>query len=141
MATITVGTNSWVTLDEANTYLDEKFGASAWASLTNNTKEQCLITAYRWINRLSNYSISSSTTKLKYAQIELAWYVYTYYDSHLKHEALIAQGVEEFDISKFSETSTGKITIPDTVKDLLDEYDIGSGGYLPLIEREVVENE
>ena len=86
-------------------------------------------------------TLQTVTTKLKYAQIELAWYVYIYEDSHTKHEALIAQGVKSFDLSKFSEDSSGRTGLPKVVEDLLDDYNIGSGGYLPLIEREVSENE
>jgi len=139
MATLTVGINSWVTIVEADSYLDEKYGASAWAALADEIKKECLITAYRWINRLTNYSISSVTTKLKYAQIELAWYVYTYYEPHIKHENLYASGVRDFRISKFTE-KLAKPTLPDSVADLLEDYDVYSGGYFPEIEREVEQN-
>ena len=141
MPAIIINNNSWVTLAEANSYLLEKIGADDWATAANALKEQCLISAFRWINRLTNYSISVVTNNVKYAQIELAWYLYNYYDTHAKHEALNAQGVKEFRISKFHEALRGKTELPDTVKDLLEDYDLYSGGYLPLIEREVEENE
>lgn len=141
MPTLTVGTNSWVTLTQANTYLDEKPGASAWATTIESEKSRYLISAYRWINRLTNYSISSVTNKLRYAQIELAWYLYGNSGTHEKHEALNAQGIKDFDLSKFSESLTGITSLPAPVKDLLEDYDIGSGGYLPELEREVDENQ
>lgn len=141
MPTLIVDTNSWVTLAEANSYLDEVYGASAWIGLSDDVKKRCLISAYRWINRLTNYSISIATVKVKYAQIELAWYIYQYNDTHKKHEALVAQGVKDFDLSKFSESLSSKTGLPKSVEDLLDDYDIGSGGYLPLFERDVDDNE
>ena len=140
MATIVVNTNSWVTIAESETYLDEKLGADAWASLSDEEKTQSLISAFRWINRATNYSIGVVTDNLKYAQMELAFYIYEYSESHRKHEALIAQGVDSFRISKFWEASSGKIELPQTVKDLLSDYDLYTAGYFPLMEREVEQN-
>ena len=140
--TLTVGTNTWVTLAEANSYMAAKWGAESWSEMSAENRKKLLIHAYNWINRLSNYSFGSTiTTNMKYAQIELSWYVYENNDGHKKHEALNAQGVKEFDISKFSEKLTGKTELPQTVKDLLADYDLYSGGYLPLVDREVEEND
>jgi hypothetical protein len=133
---LVVGTNSWVTVAEADAYLAEKFGADAWTSLANSIKEQCLITAYRWINSLSQYLISSVTDPLKYAQIELAWYIYNYYDSHQEREALFAQGVEDFTLSKWKEKLKG-VRLPKNVEDLLEDFDVGLGGYFPAMSREL----
>jgi hypothetical protein len=141
MPVLVVDTNSWVSVAEADAYLDELMGADAWDVLDVDIKEKCLISAYRWINRLTNYVISVATNKVKYAQILLAWYIYNYYDTHTKHEALNAQGIKDFRVSKFSETLSGKTDLPQDVKDLLEDYDLYGGGYLPTIEREVVDNE
>ena len=70
MATIIIGSNSWVTIAESDIYLDEKKGADSWAALANSEKIKDLITAYRWINGLPNLSITLVTDKLKQAQIE-----------------------------------------------------------------------
>lgn len=139
MATIVINTNSWVTIVEADTYLDEKVGASAWAALTDEQKSEYLITAFRWINRLPDYDFSVVTNNMKYAQIELAWYIYGNYTTHTKHEALYASGVRNFRVSKFTE-SLAKPELPPVVKDLLDDYDLYSGGYFPTIERDVEQN-
>ena len=141
MPAITINTNSWVTLIEANDYLDEKSGATAWASLSDDDKSRYLISAYRWINRMPDYEISVVTDNLKYAQIELAWYIYINGETHQKHEALQAQGVDTFRISKFSEDLSGKTDLPSIVKDLLDEYNTNAGGYFPLVERDVDQNQ
>lgn len=137
---LTVGTNSWVTLIEANDYLSEKFNASAWTSLTNAEKEQCLITAYRWVQRLTAYNIPASSTlsHVKYAQIELAWYVYSYYDSHIKRDALYDQGVRDFKISKWEETLV-ESRLPRIVSDLLEDELTAIGGYFPVVNRDLSE--
>lgn len=141
MPTIIVTTNSWVTLIEADDYLDEKSSATAWASLGDDDKSRHLISAYRWINRIPDYDISVVTDNLKFAQIELAWYLYVNGDTHQKHEALQAQGVKSFDISKFSEDLSGTTGLPPIVQDLLDEYNTNAGGYFPTIDREVDQNQ
>jgi len=140
LLTLTVNTNTWATLAEANSYMESIWSGEVWIALAIENRKKLLIHAYRWINRLSNYSISSVTNKLKYAQIELAWYIYENSDTHKKHEALEAQGVTEFRLSKFYE-KLSKVGLPQVVKDLLDDYDVGSGGYVPLLEREVDDNE
>lgn len=138
---LTVGTNSWVTVAEADSYLSEKFGiGTTWTSLTPSEKEQALITAYRWIQSLSIYTISPSSTeeKVKHAQIELALYVVKYYDEHNKRTALYAQGVRNFSISKWKE-NLDKSKLPFEVEDLLDDYLTGLGGQFPEFERELGE--
>ena len=132
--------NSWVTLVEANAYMDEKPDASNWSSISNDNRRRYLIAAYRWINRLPDYSISTVTNKLKYAQIELAWYIYVSGTAHYKHEALEAQGVKAFRISKFDE-NLNKTGLPAIVKDLLDDYNTKAGGYFPTIDRTVSQNQ
>ena len=134
---LTVGTNSWVTLVEANAYLEEKWGASAWASLTDSQKSQLLITGYRWINQKDYIDIpaSSTNTKVKYAQIELAFYCYNYYAEHEKRRALYAQGVRDFSISKYSETLEAS-DLPDFIKNLLKDFIVDEGGYFPVMERD-----
>lgn len=125
-ATIIVGTNSWVTIAESDSYLEEKWNADAWASLTDSQKTQLLITAYRWINADDNYEIAASSTddNVKYAQIETAWYCYKENDAIEKRMGLQAQGVESFDISRFSEDyKKPGSRLPDVAQGLLDGYE------------------
>jgi len=138
--TLTVNTNTWITLIEANTYFSGKYGTEAWETLPNETRKRLLISAYKWINRLPDYTISTITQNLKDAQGELAWYIYTYNDTHKKHQDLYASGVRDFRISKFTE-KLDKPQLPDIVQDLLDEYNMNAGGYFPLVDREVEQNQ
>lgn len=135
MATLTVGTNSWVSVAEADTYLDEKFSAGNWATLAYEAKEQLLITSYRWINaQRVNIPASSTESNVKYAQIELAWYCYGHLTSHEKRRALYAQGVRDFKLSKFEE-KLEKGGIPDFILDLIKEELTGYGGRFPVASR------
>lgn len=125
---IVVGTNSWVTIVEADTYMSEKWNAaSTWAALSNEEKEQLLITSYRWINSDDRYEIGADEDSdgVKYAQIETAWYIYQYNDEIEKRMALQAQGVQDFDVSKFSESYKIGVgsRLPDFVGGLLDDFE------------------
>ena len=106
---LTVGTNSWVTIAEADTYLADKYGAGDWAGLTNAVKSQLLITAFWSIYGSAEYTIAKSSTAelVKNAQIELAWYFYGYDSEIWKRLSLQGLGVQEFEISKFRERFTG----------------------------------
>lgn len=53
MPTITVATNSYITLANANTYMTATLQAAAWSALADATKEAALITAARMIDRQS----------------------------------------------------------------------------------------
>jgi hypothetical protein len=48
---IEVGKNSYVTIDEATTYLSSMLDANEWTSADNETKEKALISATRNIDR------------------------------------------------------------------------------------------
>lgn len=121
---ITVGTNSWVTLAEANSFLGERYGASVWASLSDSDKESLLITAFWKIYGSKSFSVSQSSTdeKVKAAQIITALYIYENNSAIKKRLALQAQGVKSFSISKFSETLSEGSWLSMEAKDLLDEY-------------------
>jgi hypothetical protein len=137
--TLTIGTNTWVTLAQANNYFEGKWNAGAWTGLSDTQKKQLLISAYEWISGEPDYVISGITNKLRKAQMELAWFIYNNDSTYEKHEALWASGVRDFDVSKFSETLE-EPSLPIKVKNLLKDYDYGSGGYVPLQERDVSDN-
>jgi len=134
---LTVGTNSFVTVLEADAYLAEKYGIGTdWTALLIAEKEQALITAYRWIMSLSDYSISPTSTaiKVKEAQIELAIYIVRDYSEYLKRRSLYSQGVRNFKISKWSETLK-KAGLPFEVENLL--FDYLTGGEFPEFNRDL----
>ena len=135
---LTVGTNSWVTVAEANTYFADRFGASTtWASLTNAQKEQLLITAFRWIQSRPEFSISASATDtyIKEAQMELAWWIYNYMDAHEQRRALYIHGVRNFQLSKWEE-ELDKSEFPGFISDMLADALTGLGGYFPTATRD-----
>lgn len=136
--TITVGTNSWITQDEADSYFDEKWGASAWASLSDNEKAQLIITAYRWINQQSNLSIpaASSSQIVKNAQMEAAWFICCYWTEYEKRRALNASGVSTFRVSSFSE-SLNNVKFPDFILNMLIDFIANGGQYFPRIQRDL----
>lgn len=137
---VTVGSNSWITRAEADAYLEEKWGASAWASLSATEKDQLIITAYRWINQQPNLSIPAASTLLivKNAQCEAAWFVYKYWAGFEQRRALIVSGVKEFEVSNFTETLE-KVAFPDFISGMLIEFTTGEGGYFPTAKRELSE--
>jgi len=117
-----VGTNSWITLVEANAYFLYKYGAIAgWSVLSDSDKESLLISSYRWIINNPNYTIPSAATEqnIKDAQCEGGWFIYKYWTGYVKRESLIAGGVKSFRLSKFSETF-GEQSLPQSIKNLLE---------------------
>ena len=136
-----VGTNSWVTVAEADTYKSDKWDSGDWTTLNNNEKEKALVSAYRWIQSKQEYNISPTSTsqKVKDAQIELADYIIDYWSEHKERDALYAQGVRDFTLSKWKE-KLEKPDLPFIVQDLLSDSLLNAGGYMPLFERELEAN-
>lgn len=52
MPTLTKGTNSYLTVAEATTLLDDTFYSAEWAAKSDDNKARSLITATRFINNL-----------------------------------------------------------------------------------------
>lgn len=126
---IDVGTNSWVTLAEAETYFSDHIGSTPWDALTDSNKSKYLITAYRWIYYDSAFPVpaSSSETAVKNAQCEAALFLINYYTGHNKREALIAGGVKEFEYGKRREDLTS-VKKPQTVIDMLSSVGYYASG-------------
>ena len=135
---LTVGTNSWVTVIEADNYLSDKFGADGWSALSNNVKEQCLVTAFWWLYTYPGLNVPKTSTneKIKTAQIELAWWVYNNYPEFEKRGVLIASGVEDFTLSKWKE-KLGKQDLPYFILNLIFELLTDTGGFFPTFNRDL----
>ena len=133
---LSLGVNSWVTVAEADTYFSDRWLASGWAGLTNTEKEQLLITAHNWIQAQREFDINedSTNTKVKKAQLELAWFIYNYFEETEKRRALYAQGVRDFKLSKWEETLE-EGGFPTFILDMLSDEITGLGGYFPTITR------
>lgn len=140
---LTVGTNSWVTVADADAYFLTKWGATAiWAALSEAQKESLLISAYNWIQQQSKFSIAASETAeiVKQAQYETAWFMYNYYAEYQKRNALYSSGVRDFKIDSFEE-ELEKPVFPLEISDMLHDYISSSaGGVFPRISRDLSQN-
>jgi hypothetical protein len=138
MIVLTVGVNSWVTVAEADTYFESKFGAGVWSTLTSDVKKQLLITAYTWIQSQTTFSISPSATatKVKVAQCEAAWFIYNNWTSYEKRRTLISSGVKSFDIGNYSEDLSNS-DFPKFISDILIDFVARLGGTFPTVNRDI----
>jgi len=121
-----------VTVAEADAYFLDRFNASAWSTLTNTDKETVLISAYRWIQAQSLFSISPTATAeiIKQAQCETAWFMYNYFADYEDRRALYDQGVRDFKISEFEETLAGA-QFPSFISGMLEDSIVSGGGTFP----------
>lgn len=128
---IIVGQNSWVTVLEADAYLETKTGSQGWFLLNTSpatpgepSKESYLITAFYWLLD-DSFGLSASLTSdlIKRAQFEAAYFLLNYSSEYEDREAKIAMGVNDFKNSKWEET-LGSVTKPRRILDIL-----ASAGY------------
>ena len=134
---VIAGTNSWVTIAEADTYLSTKWGASDWATLNNITeKTPLLISAFNFLRRQTGYEIDPASTDqaVKDAQCETAWFLYRHSDEWNKRSALYASGVRSFDVMSWSEDLEAP-DLPKYIKDMLTDYATGNGNYISRVTR------
>lgn len=126
-ATIIVGTNSWLTLTEAETYFESRAQSDSWNALSEGDKNIYLITAYNWLFYDPGFFAPASSTSqaVKNGQCEAALFLIDYGEEYNKREALIASGVKDFKYSKWSET-LGETNKPDSVTN----YFISAGYYV-----------
>jgi len=121
---IEVGVNSWVTMDEADTYFSERIGASNyWTSGAD--KEQALITAYRQIKNAYNLSAETTDNNIKYAQCEQALFLIAFSDEIFRRASLQAQGVVKAGIVKedYLKEYMGEVPICAMARNFLKDYD------------------
>jgi hypothetical protein len=132
---IIVGTNSWVTIAEANDYIFWRYGASAWATLSDADKEALLRTAYNLLRMQSGYTISPTSTaqEVKNAQCETAWFWYQHGEEWDKRSALYAGGVRSFSVMSWSE-SLAAPDLPPFIKNMIKDF-YTSGNYKPTVSR------
>ena len=109
---LVVGTNSWVSVAEADTYFTDRVGASDWFDLDEspatpgaNSKETFLISAFYWLFDDQGFNLPqvSDDPIIKRAQEEAALFLMKYSLSYEERQAKIAAGVERFKNSKWEE--------------------------------------
>jgi hypothetical protein len=139
---LTVGTNSWVTILEADAYLTDRIGASSWFDLPDSpanpgedSKETMLVSAFYWLTGSPELEIppNSADGVVKNAQIESALFLLEHYGTINEHRGFAYAGVESFSFSKRSESiNLNKIKIPEHIIGLLPEYATGEHAFINL---------
>lgn len=131
---LVVGTNSYASVAEADAYLSDRIGSSAWFALPESsvtpgaeTKEAYLVSAYNWLigSPILDVPATGDDPNLKAGQIESALYLLENYDTMKIRRAIQAQGVSAYTLSKKSETfkDNGKGSeIPDYILGILKSY-------------------
>lgn len=140
---LVVGTNSWATVVEADNYLTDKVGATAWFELVETgepggeSKESYLVTAFHWLSGSPNLEIGPTVVDddVKNAQAEAAFYLLNYGDERFDREHMASSGVVEFEYSKRMEKlDINKIQIPPYIMGMLRQY--SSAHLFPVLEGE-----
>lgn len=136
-AAIVVGTNSWVTEAQANTYFEARLTASTYWTNGASINIPALITAYKWLNA-GKYSFpTTSTQNMKDAQCEYALFLIQHQPDLDLRMGLQAQGVRTAGVvkEKYKDSNSIELPIPPIVQKLLEDYDNESPAYLVNIER------
>lgn len=135
---IVVGTNSWVTEAEADTYLGDRIGAEDyWVSGAD--KEGSLVTAYRWLMANPNLSLPTTATQaMKDAQCEYALFLTQHQPDIDLRMGLQAQGVTEAGVvkEKYRVKSQVGLPLPPAVAALLDTLRQNNGFHMGDLERD-----
>ena len=135
---LTVGTNSWATIAEADTYLTNRIGAEDWFDLSDTgdpgavSKETLLITAFYRLSASYNIEASETDTNLKNAQIEAAFFLMDNFVEFDERDKTLAAGVQKFRQSQWSEDYRDGFTevmFPGFILNFIKDYTGGS--YFP----------
>ena len=138
---IVVGTNSWVTETEANTYMGERLGAADYWTNGAADNARAIITAWTWLTNSPKFSfptaIADITTVMKYIQYEMALFLLQHQPDIDLRMGLQAQGVTDAGIvkEKYSLSIHG-IPLPATVVDMAQGFLNQRNIYLLDLERD-----
>ena len=138
ISVIVVGTNSYISVTDADTYFATKYGAEAWSALSTETKDQLLITATQRIDTLRlkgrKYVYTQTLNFPRYLDRNIEYQQDYLYDVNLntipevvekatceealallnteatKRRELQEQGVTSFTIGKLSETFSDNVS-------------------------------
>lgn len=131
---ITVGSNSWVTLLEADEYFNNRPGSQDWFALADtpatpggDSKEGFLTTAFYWLlDDAFGLTGSESSEAVKRAQLEATIFLLLYSKEYYNRQALIAGGVTSFMNSRWTE-NLSEITKPMNITSILYGAGFSSG--------------
>jgi len=132
---LVVGTNSWVTVAEADTYLTDRLGTQDWFTLDESpsapgepSKDTFLITAFNLLVNKGGYCLDPAMTdnRVKNSQSELAFYFVNNYNQFIADSDSISKGLKKFDLSEWSEeyfeSWKGDFPLPASVSVFLTVY-------------------
>ena len=134
---IVVGTNSWVTEAEANTYFDDRVMASDYWTDGAGDNSPALITAYKWLNAGKYDFPETATQPIKDAQCEYAFFLLQHQPGLDLRMGLQAQGVIAAGVVKerYKDDNYVELPIPPIVQKLLEDYVTDRPVYLVNLER------
>lgn len=123
--TLIVGTNTYLTLEEANTYFESRLYNTAWLNASAEDKEKALIMACRKIKSIPLSIPEVIPENFKNAQCEESVAILEYGNS--KRIKLQQQGVKSMSLGDMSESYAGKrILLSADAEILLKPYKMGS---------------
>jgi hypothetical protein len=121
---IVVGTNSWISLEDAEDYMATRIGAGVvWNTAAE--KEAALITAYKQLMGCDKYSLPVAATQtLEEAQCEMALFLLQHQEDMDARKGLQAQGVIQAGMVEetYDKDKVGVMPVPPQVDNLLKDY-------------------
>ncbi len=129
---LVVGTNSWLTEAQANTYFADRLKASDYWTDAADDNPPALITAYKWLNA-GSYSFPATPTQImKDAQCEMAFFLLQHQPDldlrmGLQSQSVIAAGVVK---ERYKDDNYVELPIPPLVKKLLEGYSTDRAAYI-----------
>lgn len=117
----------WLSIADAVTFFNLRYGAEAWAALTEAQQTKLLTTAYNRIINDPRWTLPTTPTaeqkaKLAYCTELLAWYMYIHIEDEDRRKGLQSQGVVSAGIvqESYDKDMLTKTPLPSEVKDILD---------------------
>jgi len=132
---LTVGTNSWISVADADTYFKTRlFANRLWNDqLTQPDKEAALITAFNQIFGCGQFDLSldDESSTIRQAQCEMALFLLQHLADSDSRMGLQAQGVTQAGIVQetYDTNKAGVMPIPANVMALLKDSRTGDVGF------------
>ena len=128
---LVVGTDTWITVIEADNYLKYRMGTEEWFALQKESnpgvrsKETVLGTAYRELLNCPALSVTPdlSNNEVKNAQAEMALFLSTHFEELDDRRAGVATALNSFTLGKRREDlRTFFIGVPEYIIGMLGDY-------------------
>ena len=126
---IVVGTNSWISIVNADIYMGSRFRSDDWELLSAKDKTKLLVSAYYQLSTCGLFEFPSDITiNMLNAQCEMALFILKHQEDADARKGLQAQGVISAGIVQetYDKDMLQQLPIPPIVKGLLSVYDSSS---------------